>query len=234
MCEFISPSSQAFSRMACGQVPSRSYSQATGRISFSAKSCAISRRAICSSVSVKSTTGSSLLGFQIDWSVNCTRSWHARQSDRRAGCAPDRHRRRGRSSPPWSPWPRCSRAGAPYDRIGRGDLTFDRERRRRAGGRSVPRREIRQLLEARNARRIAPARTTVDVEAELAALTRPAVDDALRAEIRSLVEARNARRIARGRPPLDVEAEVERRSIRAGRVASRPCLPCADSTSTSS
>jgi hypothetical protein len=98
-----------------------------------------------------------------------------------------------------------------YDRIGRGDLTFDRE----AGGapEADPFRdaEIRQLLEARNARRIAHGEAPIDIEAELAALTRPAVDDALRAEIRSLVEARNARRIARGRPPLDVEAEVERR-----------------------
>ena len=53
---FIRPSSQAFSMMSWGQVPSRSYSQATGRISFSAKSCAISRMLFCSSVSVKSTT----------------------------------------------------------------------------------------------------------------------------------------------------------------------------------
>src|SRR3954467_12025316 len=50
------PSSQAFSRISCGQVPSLSNSQATGRISFSAKSCAMSRSAFCSSVSVKSTT----------------------------------------------------------------------------------------------------------------------------------------------------------------------------------
>src|SRR6476660_9721363 len=53
---FISPSSQALRRTSSGQVPSLSYSQATGRISFSAKSCAISRSAFCSSVSVKSTT----------------------------------------------------------------------------------------------------------------------------------------------------------------------------------
>ncbi len=52
---FISPSSQALSRISPGQVPSLSYSQATGRISFSAKSCAISRMLFCSSVSVKST-----------------------------------------------------------------------------------------------------------------------------------------------------------------------------------
>jgi hypothetical protein len=99
-----------------------------------------------------------------------------------------------------------------YDHIGRGDLTFDRE-----AGPPAPEAdpfrdaEIRQLLEARNARRAAQGLEPLDVEAELAALTRPAADDALRAEIRSLVEARNARRIARGRPPLDVEAEIERR-----------------------
>src|SRR3954470_18278214 len=56
MWEFIRPSSQDFSRISCGHVLSRSYSQATGRISLAAKSCAISRSATCSSVSVKSTT----------------------------------------------------------------------------------------------------------------------------------------------------------------------------------
>src|SRR5215213_4618251 len=60
MWEFMRPSSQAFSRTGAGQSPSLSYSQATGRISFSAKSCAISRSAFCSSVSVKSTTSGSL------------------------------------------------------------------------------------------------------------------------------------------------------------------------------
>src|SRR5436190_23992525 len=59
---FINPSSQALRSTSSGQVPSLSYSQATGRISFSAKSCAISRSAFCSSVSVKSTTGCLLLG----------------------------------------------------------------------------------------------------------------------------------------------------------------------------
>jgi hypothetical protein len=99
-----------------------------------------------------------------------------------------------------------------YDRIGRGDLTFDRDATAPAPA-SDPYREdeIRQLLEARNARRAAAGKDTVDVEAELAALTRPAADDELRAEIRSLVEARNARRVARGQDPLDVEAEIARR-----------------------
>jgi len=97
-----------------------------------------------------------------------------------------------------------------YDQIGRGDLTFD-------GDAGVPEAdpfreaEIRQLLEARNARRAAQGREPLDVDAELAALTRPPAGESLRAEIRSLVEARNARRVARGREPHDVEAEVERR-----------------------
>src|SRR5215210_6652090 len=56
------PSSQALRSTPSGQSPSLSYSQATGRISLAAKSCAISRSAFCSSVSVKSTTvvGSSI------------------------------------------------------------------------------------------------------------------------------------------------------------------------------
>jgi len=73
--------------------------------------------------------------------------------------------------------------------------------------------EIRQMLEARNARRVARGQPAVDVEAELLRLTGPtavAADPALRAEVRQLVQARNARRARRGQPPLDVEAEVER------------------------
>ena len=108
--------------------------------------------------------------------------------------------------------------GRMYDQIGRGGLSIgeDRDLRPNAPKAATIRKaereaEIRQLLEARNARRIAHGQAPVDVDAELAALTRPAADDALRAEIRSLVEARNARRVARGAAPLDVEAEVERR-----------------------
>ncbi len=56
---FIRPMSQAFWMMSAGQVPSLSYSHATGRISFAAKSCAISRSAFCSFVSVNSTILSS-------------------------------------------------------------------------------------------------------------------------------------------------------------------------------
>jgi hypothetical protein len=74
--------------------------------------------------------------------------------------------------------------------------------------------EIRQLLEARNARRVARGRPPLDVEAELAELTSGArgagVDPALVAEVRELVVARNERRARMGKPPLDVEAEVAR------------------------
>jgi hypothetical protein len=70
--------------------------------------------------------------------------------------------------------------------------------------------EIRQMLDARNARRARRGEPTVDVESELARLTAPAIDPELRAEIRDLVIARNHRRARNGKPPLDVETEIER------------------------
>jgi hypothetical protein len=70
--------------------------------------------------------------------------------------------------------------------------------------------EIRQLLEARNARRTRRGEAPVDVEHELRRLTAPQIDAGLREEIRELVVARNYRRSRSGKPPLDVEAEVER------------------------
>jgi hypothetical protein len=70
--------------------------------------------------------------------------------------------------------------------------------------------EIRELLEARNARRRRRGEPEVDVEAELVRLTAPAIDSELRQEIRDLVVARNHRRARKGKPPLDVEAEIER------------------------
>ena len=70
--------------------------------------------------------------------------------------------------------------------------------------------EVRELLEARNALRARRGEPPVDVEAELARLTAPAIDPALRDEIRDLVIARNLRRARAGKPPLDVEAEIER------------------------
>jgi len=77
--------------------------------------------------------------------------------------------------------------------------------------------EIRQMLEARNARRARRGEQPVDVEAELARLTgRPEIDPELRQEIRDLVKARNYRRTRAGKPPLDVEAEVEGEIARLG------------------
>jgi hypothetical protein len=99
-----------------------------------------------------------------------------------------------------------------YDQIGRGGFFTDdappaapRPEEREA--------EIRQMLEARNARRAARGEPPADIEQELRALTAPdaATDPELREEIRTLVEATNARRVARGEEPLDVEAEIERR-----------------------
>ena len=111
--------------------------------------------------------------------------------------------------------------GRLYDEIGRGGMSIgeDRDTRPRspAGGGTpvnVAERdaEIRQMLEARNARRAARGQETVDVERELYDLTHPppSTDPDILAEVRALVEARNARRIARGREPLDVEAEIAR------------------------
>ncbi len=70
--------------------------------------------------------------------------------------------------------------------------------------------EIRQLLEARNARRARRGEAPIDVEQELQRLTAPQIDAELRAEIRDLVVARNHRRARQGKPPLDVEREIER------------------------
>jgi hypothetical protein len=73
--------------------------------------------------------------------------------------------------------------------------------------------ELRQLLEAKSARREARGEPPLDVDAELAALSGQGrqVDPALREEVRELVLATNERRARRGQPPLDVEQEVERR-----------------------
>jgi hypothetical protein len=114
--------------------------------------------------------------------------------------------------------------GRLYDDIGRGGLSIgeDRDMRPRGAGGGGPAAapvsaaerdaDIRQMLEARNARRAAKGQDTVDVERELAALTRPsaASDPEIVEEVRALVRARNARRVARGREPLDVEAEIAR------------------------
>ena len=108
-------------------------------------------------------------------------------------------------------------SGGSYDRIGRGGLSIGEDRPVVAPSASRPvaaaerDAEIRQYLDARNARRAARGEAPVDVEAELRALTAPTADPGLAEEVRQLVQARNARRVARGEPALDVEAEVSKR-----------------------
>jgi hypothetical protein len=109
-----------------------------------------------------------------------------------------------------------STSGEVYRQIGRGGLSLNDGTDRPSHGPTAAvaagerEAEIRQMLEARNARRVARGQTPQDVEAQLAGLLRPAVDPGLEAEVRDLVIARNARRRRAGRPPLDVEAEVAR------------------------
>jgi hypothetical protein len=107
-----------------------------------------------------------------------------------------------------------------YSQIGRGGLSLrdgsDRPATEPLSGarfEAVRDDEIRQMLDARNERRQRRGQAPLDVEAELAALLRPAAapaDPALTAEVRELVIARNERRVRMGREPLDVEAEVAR------------------------
>ena len=107
-----------------------------------------------------------------------------------------------------------------YRQIGRGGLTMDGDEAPHhdssvaAPTSAEGQAEIRQMLEARNARRARKGQEPVDVEAELARLTSPAhragVDPALRDEVHQMVVARNARRARRGQEPLDAEVEFER------------------------
>jgi hypothetical protein len=106
-----------------------------------------------------------------------------------------------------------------YDSIGKGAFALDQPdnppgpQPGSAAAQAEAQEEIRQLVEAKSARRVARGESPLDVEAEVHALTRPPDaprDDALREEVRQLVVARNERRIRKGQEPLDVEAEVKR------------------------
>lgn len=88
--------------------------------------------------------------------------------------------------------------------------------------------EIRQMLRARNERRVRQGDSPADIDAEVTRLMShpdPATgadfnadrdreskrhDPELVEELRQLAEARNRRRMRRGEQPLDVRAEVER------------------------
>jgi hypothetical protein len=103
-------------------------------------------------------------------------------------------------------------SGRIYSGLGReGGLDMTREPPAQASAAEVQE-EIRQMLEAKSRRRQARGEAELDVDAELAALTRPAAgsDPALREEVRQLVIARNERRLRQGKEALDVEAEVDR------------------------
>jgi len=109
-------------------------------------------------------------------------------------------------------------SGRIYAGLGReGGLDMTREPPVPASGAEVQE-EIRQMLEAKSRRREARGEPGLDVDAELAALTRGAAgaDPGLREEVRQLVIARNERRRRQGKEPLDVEAEIERQLRAAG------------------
>ena len=110
-----------------------------------------------------------------------------------------------------------------YERIGRGGFSMDGyEQEGRPGpqpgsaaAKAEADEEIRQLVEAKSARRVARGQPALDVDAEIAKLTAPAegaatADEGLRDEVRQLVIARNERRVRQGKEPLDVDKEVER------------------------
>jgi hypothetical protein len=108
--------------------------------------------------------------------------------------------------------------GRIYAGLGReGGLDMTREPPAPASGAEVQE-EIRQMLEAKSQRRRARGEPGLDVEAELAQLTRASAsaDPGLREEVRQLVIARNERRLRQGKEPLDVEAEIERQLRAAG------------------
>ena len=70
-----------------------------------------------------------------------------------------------------------------YEQIGRGGMSIgDEEAPRTAGGAAEREAEIRQMLEARNARRAARGEATEDVDTQLRALTAPTDDVELRDE----------------------------------------------------
>jgi hypothetical protein len=109
--------------------------------------------------------------------------------------------------------------GRDYRSIGKGGFSLDIPDRPKEpppdspAARAEREAEVRQMVEAKSARREARGEPPLDVDAEVAALLTPAEasrDEALRDEVRQLVIARNERRVRQGKEPLDVEAEVER------------------------
>ncbi len=109
-----------------------------------------------------------------------------------------------------------------YQDIGKGGLSLDTPDRVAGppagspAARAEAETEVRQMLEAKSARRVGRGEEPLDIDAEVARLMAPAdlpggSDESLREEVRQVVIASNARRERRGEEPLAVEAEVERR-----------------------
>jgi hypothetical protein len=104
-----------------------------------------------------------------------------------------------------------------YDQIGKGGLSLRDGSDRGlhadppAVAAAVRDEEIRQMVEARNARRVRRGQEPEDIETAVREFQQPAADPALATEVRQLVVARNARRVRQGKEPLDVDAEVARR-----------------------
>ena len=105
--------------------------------------------------------------------------------------------------------------GDAWDQIGRGGTSMIEHRSPEYDTDAERDEELRQMIEARNRRRVSRGLDAQDVDAELRGLKQaagaaPAADPELEAEVRAHVEARNARRIRAGEQPLDVESEVQR------------------------
>lgn len=107
-------------------------------------------------------------------------------------------------------------SGRIYDNVGKGAFSLEEPapgpKAGSAADRADAEAEVRQMIQAKSDRREDRGEAPLDIDAEVAALMRPAAgaDAELRDEIRQLVVARNERRARRGEAPLDVEQEVER------------------------
>ena len=112
--------------------------------------------------------------------------------------------------------------GSVFDHIGDGGLTGESDpygsppppQLTAAAASAEQELEIRQMLKARNERRLGRGEPALDIDVEVAKLLGPAQasahDPALALEVRQLVVARNERRARQGLEALDVDEEIER------------------------
>lgn len=115
------------------------------------------------------------------------------------------------------------RVSGGWDSVGKGRLAIEQQLPRYPFQPAIPvdpaiqAAEVRQMLEAKSARRQRQGEAPLDVEFEAERLlaaeggtVTPDTDATLRAEVRQLIVSRNERRMRKGLDPLDVEAETER------------------------